>query len=73
MVPFISLFMITPVSGTMTPEPKKILIVVVIDNARSDESAVTMCDVPWLANQHVIFSRNKDETYDSWLSKPSGS
>lgn len=44
--PFISLFMITPVSGTMMWEPKKRLIVVVIERAMPEESAATMCEVP---------------------------
>lgn len=45
-IPFISLFMITPVSGTIIREPKKRLTVVVSDRARPDESAVTICEVP---------------------------
>lgn len=44
--PFISLFMITPVSGTMTWEPKKRLMVVVSERARPEESAATMWEVP---------------------------
>ncbi len=44
--PFISLFMITPVSGTMMWEPKKRLMVVVMERARPEESAVAMCEVP---------------------------
>src|SRR4051812_33362882 len=43
---FISLFMITPVSGTMTVEPKRRLIVVVREIAMPDLSAVTTWDVP---------------------------
>ena len=39
LIPFISLFIITPVSGTMTREPKNRLIVVVSENARPEASA----------------------------------
>lgn len=41
-IPFISLFMITPVSGTITVDPKKRLMVVVKVMANPDASAVTM-------------------------------
>lgn len=41
MVPFISLFMITPVSGTMTALPKIRLMVDVRVSASPDLSAVT--------------------------------
>ena len=43
---FISLFIIIPVSGTMTCEPNKRFIDVVIEMARPEESAATMCEVP---------------------------
>ena len=45
-VPAISLFMTMPVSGIITLEPKKRLIVVVKDVAIPEESAVTTWDVP---------------------------
>ena len=48
LVPAISLFIITPVSGTIIPEPKKRLTVVVKEVAMPEESAVTMWEVPWL-------------------------
>lgn len=44
--PFISLFMTTPVSGTMIWEPKEMLMVVVKERARPEESAAIMWDVP---------------------------
>ena len=47
-VPAISLFMMTPVSGTIILEPKKRLIVVVKEVAMPEESAVTTWEVPWL-------------------------
>jgi hypothetical protein len=43
---FISLFMMTPVSGTMTRLPKRVLIVVVREMAMPDLSVTTMCEVP---------------------------
>jgi hypothetical protein len=45
---FISLFMITPVSGTMRRLPKIRLMVVVREMDMPEWSAVTMCDVPSL-------------------------
>lgn len=45
---FISLFMMTPVSGTMSWEPKRRLTVVVREMAIPVESAVTTWDVPGL-------------------------
>ena len=55
-VPAISLFMMTPVSGTIILEPKKRLIVVVKEVAMPEESAVTMWEVPWLCG-------SADESY----------
>jgi hypothetical protein len=43
---FMSLFMITPVSGTMICEPSQVLMDLVRDRASPDVSAVTMCEVP---------------------------
>ena len=43
---FISLFMMTPVSGTTNREPNKRLMVVVSEIAIPEASAVTTCDVP---------------------------
>ena len=37
-----------PVSGTIIPEPKKRLMVVVREVAMPEESAVTIWEVPWL-------------------------
>ena len=45
---FISLFIITPVSGTITCEPKKRFNVLVSDVVIPLASAVTRCDVPGL-------------------------
>jgi hypothetical protein len=50
---FISLFMMTPVSGTMTKDPKRVLIVVVKLIAIPLLSATTTCDVPGYTHQHV--------------------
>jgi hypothetical protein len=38
---FISLFIIKPVSGTRSPDPKRRLIVLVRETVKPDESAVT--------------------------------
>lgn len=43
---FISLFMITPVSGTISWDPKRVLIVDVMAMVRPDLSLVTEADVP---------------------------
>ena len=43
---FISLFMMTPVSGTMTREPKRRLMVVVSETAMPLASLVTTAEVP---------------------------
>lgn len=42
----ISLFRMTPVSGTINRDPKIVLMVVVSEMLSPDSSAVTMCDVP---------------------------
>lgn len=47
--PFISLFMMMPVSGIMTWLPKIRLIVLVIEMARPPLSIETMWDVPGLS------------------------
>jgi hypothetical protein len=47
--PFISLFMMIPVSGIMTWLPKMRLIVLVIEMARPPLSIETMWDVPGLS------------------------
>lgn len=47
-IPFISLFMMTPVSGTMSCEPNRRFTVVVREMAMPDASAVTTCEVPGL-------------------------
>ena len=47
---FISLFMMMPVSGTMSCEPKRRLIVVVRDMASPDSSMTLMCDVPGVSS-----------------------
>ena len=45
---FISLFMMTPVLGTMTCEPKSVFTVVVSEITMPEESATVTWDVPWL-------------------------
>ena len=45
-IPFIWLLSITPVVGSMSREPKNVLIVEVREKAMPDASAVTMCEVP---------------------------
>ena len=45
---FISLFIMTPVSGIINWEPNKRLIVLVREIAIPEASAVTTCDVPGL-------------------------
>jgi hypothetical protein len=47
-VPSISLFIMMPVSGTMTLLPKRRLIVVMAEMARPEWSIVAMCEVPGL-------------------------
>lgn len=47
---FISLFMMTPVSGTQSCEPKSRFIVVVREMDMPVASAVTTWDVPWLVS-----------------------
>ncbi len=47
-LPFISLFMITPVSGTINWEPNRRFTVLVRLVAIPEASAVTICEVPGL-------------------------
>lgn len=50
---FISLFNMTPVSGTMTREPKRVLMVVVRLIAMPLASATTTWDVPGFVGQFL--------------------
>ena len=59
-LPFIPSFIMMPVSGTMTLEPKKRLIVVVRDVAMPDASAVPIWEVPWL--QRLAYDLSKSST-----------
>ena len=74
---FISLFMMIPVSGTISWEPKKVLTVVVIEMAIASLSVVTICAVPGLLcinDQSITILRAlKDSTYVGIISSPAGS
>ena len=75
LIPFISLFIITPVSGTMTREPKNRLIVVVSENARPEASAIATWDVPCLTlmvifRKSITFSRCDSLTNHGFQSHP---
>lgn len=48
LIPSISLFITTPVSGTMTLDPKRVLTVVIVEIASPEWSATVICDVPGL-------------------------
>lgn len=65
---FISLFIITPVSGTISCDPNSRFIVDVNDIAMPEASAVTICDVPGVSR---LFSPagSYQETFWVWKSE----
>lgn len=73
-IPSISLFMMIPVSGTITLLPKSRLIVVISEMARPVWSTAAMCDVPGLGVSAMsLLLQEEGDTYVLRLSSPSGS
>ena len=65
---FISLFIITPVSGTISCDPNSRFIVVVNDIAMPEASAVTICDVPGVSRLSSP-AGSYQETFWVWKSE----